>query len=580
MILSSIILGESLAAGAMPTSIPKNEVTPNLFHIGQFNISIVVSKTAFSPNEFTVKESATVNVTIESIDIDHTFYIPEYELNETIAANTTYSFVFEADILGEFTFTSMNSTGEGTMIVTDPYVPDLPRPEDINIILDYSHHDNLTLMYEKYETIFNWSRNDNDFDLLINENTFLTDEIMKDLEVLILLEPNENLTVNEIPVIKKFLNNGGSLIIGGSPETAFTNVYEITEQFGFTFTNSSARYINATIVGSPVGETNTLGEFTVSDFADHPIISENQYVPLTDQIISKMKYTGTLLTFNATWAAERLVNNNLTDTGKIIDCYTLATGNETIFADANGDTIVSVNETIGAENTFIVAAESAYNSRVFAIGSADLFNETMIGRNPENLILYQRALQWVAKMYAILQSTEYTLGSYEVSRNDIINTSIIIKAQNNTVTDSITVSIRVWRSSRIEAEFVYTPINASYFEGQIDTTNITKGTVSIDAVAHKRGYGYNVTTPYYVEINPREPGEYYVAIPYIITYVITIIVGIGAMSLFFIRVLKTPKTVRESETTSTADDEIEEDEDTVDLDEYENEEESETPEEE
>lgn len=574
MILSSIILGESLAAGAMPTSNPKNEVTPNLFHIGQFNISIVVSKTAFSPNEFTVKESATVNITIESIDVGHTFYIPEYEINETIAANTTHSFVFVADILGEFTFTSMNSTGEGTMIVTDPYVPGLPRPEDINIILDYSHHNNLTLMYEKYETIFNWTKIDNDFDLIINENTFLTDEIMKDLDVLILLEPNENLTVNEIPVVKRFLNNGGSLIIGGSPETAFTNIYEVTMQFGFSFTNSSARYINATIVGSPVNETNTLGEFTVSDFSDHPIISENQYVPLTDQIISKMRYTGTLLTFNATWSAEHLVNDNITDTSNLIDCYTLATGNETIFADANGDTIVSVNETIGAENTFIVVAESAFNSRVFAIGCADLFNITMIGRNPENLILYQRALQWVAKMYAVLQSSDYTISSYEVNRDDIINSTIIIKAQNNTITDSIAVSIRVWRSFRIEAEFGYTAINASYFEGQIDTTNITKGTVYIEAVAHKRGYGYNVTTPYYVQINPREPGEYNVAIPYIITYALTIIIGIGAMSLVFIRVLKAPKIAHEPEmTSSTEDDEIEEEEneDEADLGEYETE---------
>ncbi|MHA1213407.1 MAG: hypothetical protein ACTSSH_13230 [Candidatus Heimdallarchaeota archaeon] len=72
------------------------------------------------------------------------------------------------------------------------------------------------------------------------------------------------------------------------------------------------------------------------------------------------------------------------------------------------------------------------------------------------------------------------------------------------------------------------------------------------------------------------------AIPYLITYISSLIVGIAALALFFIRVIKVPKT----KATSEADDDTEagedetETEDEIDLDEYETEEEPDTAEDE
>ena len=62
--------------------------------------------------------------------------------------------------------------------------------------------------------------------------------------------------------------------------------------------------INSTDLIDPIGENNTLSSFAVTDFLDHPLISENQYVPLTDEIITQLEYTGTVMDFNVTMAQE------------------------------------------------------------------------------------------------------------------------------------------------------------------------------------------------------------------------------------------------------------------------------------
>ena len=134
-----MVIGESLAANAMQNQFD-TELTPDLFHIGDFNLHINVSETEFTPATFTVQESATVNLTIESIDSDHTFVIVEYGINEEIEANTTIVVEFVADIVGEFTYSSVNCSQTGTFIVEDPYVPDMPRHDEVNILFDFTHN--------------------------------------------------------------------------------------------------------------------------------------------------------------------------------------------------------------------------------------------------------------------------------------------------------------------------------------------------------------------------------------------------------------------------------------------------------
>ena len=568
-VISIIVLGNGLTTKAIPNQI-NDDISPDLFHIGTVYLNINVSATEFTPAEFTVKESTTVNITIESVDIGHSFEILEYGINETIIANSTVNIEFVADTLGTFEYLSVNCSTTGTMTVEDPYVPDLPRPEDITILFDLSHNSNTTDIAIKYSGIANWT-NDNDFQLIVNDGDELVETTLRYIDVLMILEPDLNFSTPELTDLTSFINHGRSLIIAGSEATVLhTNAWELTKPFGFQFDNATARFINATLPAAD-GENNTLSSFFSTDFLDHPIINENQYVPLTDEIITKIKYTGTILEFNASWITGLTEESNLTDSDELIDSYSLFYGNESIFADENGDAIYWQNETFNENNSLIAAVETSFGSRILGIGSAEILNNTMVGRYEVNEIFFQRALQWVAKMYAVLRNDDYYVGAYDAKIGELVNSSVSYYAQNDSVIDDINVTLRIWRASQIMDSFYMTQINNSYYEGVINTSNLKKGFVSVNIVAHKRGYGFNITEEIFLEIHPGEAIPYDVPILYIITFVITIGIGVLAFVFIFIRVIRTPKTEDAVEDVE----EEEEPEEEIDLEEYETEEETE-----
>ncbi|MBD3193097.1 MAG: hypothetical protein GF308_20845 [Candidatus Heimdallarchaeota archaeon] len=531
-IFALIITGNCLAISAK--QIPEElETSPDLFDIGTFNLEIEVSETEFTPATFTVKESATVNLTVKSVDVAHTFEIEEYGINEDIPANGSVVIDFVASKVGTFTYSSESCSATGTMIVEDPYVPGLPRPENITILIDVKHSENVTAASLNFANLEEWGR-DNNFTVEVNTANELVEGTLDGVDVLIILDATEDFTEFEIEDVLAFVRNGGGLLFGGTNRTALTNAEELTKPFGFTFANATAAYINATTVNDPIGENNTLPSFLVTEFMDeHPLISEEQYVPLTQEIISHINYTGSLLRFNETWASERLANDESISVNELIDCYIIANGNETIFAD-DGDWTVEVNETIGAENVFLVGAETTNNGRVIGLGSGDIINESQTGRNPENEIFFQRAIQWLAKMYAVIDSYNYSLSTFQLKRGDSLIAQVKVFAQNFTELNAINVTLKVWRLERIEKAVELEATNASYFEGMIDTTGINKGTVYINTIAHKRGYGYNYTKPIYLQIYPDEPEPFPVSVFLIITFVLSVGFGAVAITLFFI----------------------------------------------
>ncbi len=570
-IVSFLVIGESLAANAMQSPID-DKLTPDLFHVGEFNLDINVSKTEFTPETFTVKESAAVNLTIESIDIGHTFVIVEYGINEVIEANTTIVVEFIADIVGEFTYSSVNCSETGTFIVEDPYVPNMLRHDEVNILFDLSHNSDANDIQARYSGLVNWTY-DSGFSVRLNLINELINQTLDSVSLLIILEPNDpanNFTEFEIEALLQYVRGGGGLLIAGSADSIFTNVNELIQPFGIHFDNAIAMCINSTDLSDPIGENNTLPSFFVSEFIDHPILLEDQYVPLTDETVSTINYVGSMLKLNETWIEESLDTFDLQIAGEIVDSYILASGNETIFADDNGNGVVDENETIGSDNALIALTETKNNGRIATIGSANIFNDTQVGRNSENGLFYQRTIQWLTKMYAVIQNSNFDLSNYSTSIGDIVNSNVTFVAQNNTILEGINVTIRILRNSNIELEVnMETTDNANY-SGIIDTNDIKKGTVYINIVGHKRGYGYNTTTDLYLEVFPPGAVPLDVPIPYIITFALTIIVGLVALTFFFIIVVKTPKVTSEKteESEETSDDE-EETEDEVDLDEYE-----------
>jgi len=578
-IVSFLIIGESFTASAKQSQIDY-EATPDLFHIGDFELNITVSVTDFSPITFTVKESAFVNLTIESLDIGHTFEIAEYGIYEEILPLEKIAVEFEANKLGTFTYSSINCSETGTMEVLDPYVPNLPRHDEVGILFDFSHNSDTTATQNKFSGLVNWTE-DSNFDSRINNDGLITEDLLVGVDVLIVLEPEVNFSSPEIDVVLSYVRNGGGLLFAGSNRSVFNkNFHEITQPFGFRFTNITASYINSTDLIDPIGETNTVDSFFISEFIDHPIISENQYVPLTDEVVTNLNYVGPVLELNNTWAEDSL---NSTDDilllDELIDSYALVSGNETIFADANGNSIVDENETIGEENTLIAAAETLANGRVLGFGSADVLNKTLMGRYLANSIFVYRAIQWLAKMYAILETQDYQLSTYEVRQGSIIDITLEIYTQNNTPLEGINITLNVLRASKVEYKIYLDAINDTNFNGSIDTLGIKIGTVYANAIAHKRGYGYNSTRDYYIQILPPAAKTLDFPIPYIITFVLSSLIGIAALSFFFVRVLRIPKEAEIAEGVDKDEESEEEDLDEyeteeTDLDEYETEEEA------
>jgi plastocyanin len=565
LIISLIVLGESLAVTAMPSYNNEGTANPDLFHIGGIDLTITVSEDEFNPSTFTIKESTHVNLTVESVDVGHTFEIEEYGIEKEISANSSVTFEFTANRIGTFTYSSINCSATGTMIVESAYIPTLPRPENVTVMFDFKHCANYTIANEKFSRVINWTQ-DNNFTVEINNENELVESTLENVDVLIIFEPEEDFTEFETEDVLSFVRNGGGMLIDGSRKRADSNLNELTNPFGFQVVNASATYINATNLEDPIGVNNTLTNFTLSEFKDLPIFTENVTVPLTEKTITTINYMGALLEFNETLSTEWLNNEGLLNEGELIHCYTLAKGNETIYAD-DGDGVVEENETRGNENVFLSAAETSENGRVVGLGSAAIFNDSSTGRKPVNTKLYQRTLQWLAKMYAVLESQDFTLEELEIKKDEETAASIQVYAENNTVLEDLNVTLRFFRIENVEKTVQLTTTNNSFYECEFGTPELHEGTVALVISAHKEGYGYNLSRTIYLRIYPASAEKLPVPIPYLLAYILTSLIGFVAIGFLLMRIIQKP--AAEEETDLELDEEEETELTSEELEEYE-----------
>jgi hypothetical protein len=442
----------------------------------------------------------------------------------------------------------------------------MPRPEDVNILLDVKHNSNSTGISLDYFTLLNWTQSQ-DFNLQVNDAGDLSGTL-SGIDILIILKPDLAFEPQEITAITSFIRSGGSMLIGGSQTTADNNINEATRHFGFEFLNSTARYINSTNLIDPVGENNTLPLFNITSFDTHPIIDENQLVPLTDILVDELTYAGAIINQNDSWITDFLLENDLQSSGIQFDTYSLVSGNETIFADRNDDGTVGENETIGQDNVLVSITETSENDgRIVALGSASIFNNTFFGRYPSNQLFFERTLQWLAKMYATIQNEDYELSDFTARQGENIQATLEIYTVNKSTIGFANITLQVMRNSIVEKQFNVTNINQTHFECEIQTAKIIRGTVSVNIVAHKRGYGYNTTKSYAIQIFPRPPEKLPIPILYIITFVLSVGVGAAAIAFFTIRVLKGSQLPVVTDIEDA--EETEDDEEEIDLDEYE-----------
>ena len=122
----------------------------------------------------------------------------------------------------------------------------------------------------------------------------------------------------------------------------------------------------------------------------------------------------------------------------------------------------------------------------------------------------------------------------------------------------------------VEESFELTAVNNSYYNCSIDTQNIQRGTFEFEAIAHKRGLGYNITLRYTIEIYPSEPEPLPVPAIYIITFGLSAVIGVVAIAFFSKSLLQKQKAIQEPEEKAEVKaKKVKQEEEEVDLEEYE-----------
>jgi heme/copper-type cytochrome/quinol oxidase subunit 2 len=87
--------------------------TINTSEEGVVVIDIIARQFSFSPDPIIVKLGDRVKLNINSIDIDHGFALPDFNIDARLEAGKITTVEFEADKLGEFIFSCSVFCGSG-----------------------------------------------------------------------------------------------------------------------------------------------------------------------------------------------------------------------------------------------------------------------------------------------------------------------------------------------------------------------------------------------------------------------------------------------------------------------------------
>ena len=91
----------------------KTETTTTTPTVSTKSFTITAQKWSFSPSTITVNKGDTVKLSIKSTDVDHGFFLPDFNVNETLSAGSTTSVTFVADKSGTFSFSCSKFCGSG-----------------------------------------------------------------------------------------------------------------------------------------------------------------------------------------------------------------------------------------------------------------------------------------------------------------------------------------------------------------------------------------------------------------------------------------------------------------------------------
>ena len=196
---------------------------------------------------------------------------------------------------------------------------------------------------------------DNDFDVEPYTEFMILAKNLKDVDILVFGCPNSSkIRSQEIDAIKKFVNNGGGLLLmslSGGDRGLMNNMSQVSEEFGITFDNTAVKdeRSNAGLPTMPI----------IKHLASHPIIED-----VTDLLIPSA-------------------------------CSLRISGKATAIA--------TTSETAEPGNAAIIAIAEAGKGRVMCIGSYEIFRRGGGLKHKSNKQFAINAFKWLSGSYQMVK---------------------------------------------------------------------------------------------------------------------------------------------------------------------------------
>lgn len=219
------------------------------------------------------------------------------------------------------------------------------------------------------------------------KNELLTEDLLEEYDVVMLVQPYKNLEDSEIDAIVEFVRKGGGLIICGEHDVGWNDDSRSTfnklgSQFGIIFSSNA--------IDDPTDKAGCYCTPIIHNFAEHPI------------------------------------SENVTQITVYKPCSLRISGNAVAIARGDDDTRTIGLEKIEGEDIVAVAVSEYERGRVVVIGSNTVFDDSFINQ-PDNLTFAENCFQWVSEQAAVPKSeSTYTVVAI-VAIVAVLGLAIILK---------------------------------------------------------------------------------------------------------------------------------------------------------
>ncbi len=343
----------------------------------------------------------------------------------------------------------------------------------------------------------------------------ITKEHLDLLNLFILAGNQGSLSAKEVNAIKDYIIGGGTVLILADKISNSSNLNNLLRDFGMEIYNSTL-YSNNTAVNASL--TLTKDSLSSLDF-----INENTV--LTTDTIQNIAYTGSAIRNTTDFGEQTMYAQEC-------DLYPVLTTEGDYFINLGEQSTFNNTEDMALNNsiTLQAALELRYGGRLLVSASSDMFNSTFILKET-NRILLLRELQWLLRLQFHINYDNYNVSPTKIQDGNQIFMNISVTGDNNSAINNVSVKGRILVLKSLSQYVVLNTSDNIDFNGTI-TPNTVASWIDIEILMHKRGYGYNATELFEVQIEKQVTSPLHLNYIVVILFIASVaLAGIGSIAI-------------------------------------------------